>query len=62
MLIAIVTRFDLKMLQYNAVNIFINIPLNKTIYIKIPIRYKEKRKILHLYKVLYELKKLPLLC
>ena len=60
-LMAIATRFDLKMLQYDAVNAFVNTPLNKTIYIKMPMGYKEKRKILHLYKVLYGLKKSPLL-
>ena len=49
------------MLQYNAVNVFINILLNKIIYIKIPMGYKEKKKVLYLYKVLYGLRKLPLL-
>ena len=38
-----------------------NTPLNKKIYIKIPIGYKEKGKVLHFYKALYELKKSPLL-
>ena len=60
-LMAIATQFDLKMLSYDAINAFINTPLNKIIYIKILIRHKEKGKILHLYKVLYGLKKLPLL-
>ena len=60
-LVAIAIRFDLKMLQYNTVNAFVNTPLNKTIYIKMLIRYKEKRKVLYFYKVLYGLKKLPLL-
>ena len=31
------------------------------IYIRIPMGYKEKGKVLHLYKALYGLKKLPLL-
>ena len=60
-LMAIATRFNLKMLEYNAVNAFVNTPLNKTIYIKIPMGHKKKRKILHLHKALYGLKKLPLL-
>ena len=58
---AIAIQFDLKIFQYNAINSFVNTLLNKTIYIKIPIGYKEKMKVLHLYKVLYGLKKLPLL-
>ena len=60
-LMAIATRFDLKILQYNTVNAFINTLLNKIIYIKIPIRYKKKGKVLYFHKVLYKLKKLPLL-
>ena len=60
-LMAIVTRFDLKIFEYNAVNIFINTLLNKTIYIKMPLRYKNKGKVLYLYKALYGLKKSPLL-
>ena len=58
---AIATRFNLKILQYNAIHIFINTLLNKTIYIKIPIRYNEKRKVLYFYKVLYGLKKITLI-
>ena len=60
-LIAIATRFDLKIFQYNAINAFVNTLLNKTIYIRIPVGYKEKGKVLYLYKALYGLKKLPLL-
>ena len=57
----IATRFNLKILQYNAVNVFVNTPLNKIIYIRILMGYQEKGKILYLYKILYGLKKLPLL-
>ena len=60
-LMVIAIRFNFKIFQYDAVNAFINTLLNKMIYIRIPIGYKEKRKILYLYKVLYRLKKLPLL-
>ena len=58
---AIATRFNFKILQYNAVNVFVNTLLNKIIYINILMGYKEKRKILHLHKALYGLKKSPLL-
>ena len=60
-LMAIAIQFNLKILQYNVVNTFINTLLNKMIYIRIPVGHKEKGKILHLYKVLYRLKKSPLL-
>ena len=61
MLMAIATRFDLKILQYDAINAFINTPLNETIYIRMPMGYKEKGKVLYLHKALYGLRKLPLL-
>ena len=60
-LVAIIIRFDFKMFQYDVVNVLINTPLNKTIYIRMPVGYKEKGKILHLYKALYGLRKLSLL-
>ena len=60
-LVVIATRFDLKILQYDTINAFINTPLNKTIYIKILMGYKEKGKVLYLYKALYGLRKLLLL-
>ena len=40
---AITTRFNLKIFQYNVINVFINTPLNKIIYIRTLIKYKEKR-------------------
>ena len=57
MLIAIAIRFNLKILQYDTINI-INTLLNKIIYIRIFIRYKEKGKVLHFYKALYRWKKI----
>ena len=60
-LIVIFIRFNFEILEYNAVNIFINAPLNKTIHIRIPIGYKEKEKVLYLYKALYGLRKSLLL-
>ncbi|QGI85702.1 hypothetical protein CEK25_012431 [Fusarium fujikuroi] len=40
-LIAIATRFNYKILQYNAVNAFIQLTLNKDIYIEMPIGYRK---------------------
>ena len=60
-LVAIATRFDLKIFLYDVINVFINAPLNEMIYIRIFVGYKEKGKVLYLYKALYGLRKLPLL-
>ena len=60
-LVAIATRFDLEMLQYDAVNAFVNAPLDETIYMRMPVGHKEKGKVLHLHKALYGLRKSPLL-
>ena len=60
-LVIIITWFDLEIIKYDAVNTFINAPLNKVIYIRISPRYYEKRKVLFLYKTLYNLKKILVL-
>ena len=58
---AIATRFDLEMLQYDAVNAFVNTPLDEAIYMRMPVGHKEKGKVLYLHKALYGLRKSPLL-
>jgi len=58
---AITARFDLELIQYNAVNAFINAILENTIYIKMPTGYRTSRKILRLKKALYSLRQSPLL-
>lgn len=41
MLIIITAKFDLELKQYNIINTFINIKLDKKIYIKIPLGYQK---------------------
>ena len=53
--IAIATRFNLKLLQFNAVNAFVNADLDKEVYIYIPLGYRRFRTILQLNKALYSL-------
>ena len=60
-LIAIATRFDLELIQYNIVNIFINVDIKEDVFIKIPPGYRRTGTILKLNKALYGLRKSPLL-
>lgn len=60
-LMTIAAQFDLKLLQYNAVNTFINAKLNKEKFIKLPPGYWERGKVLSLKKALYKLRKSPVL-
>ena len=61
MLIAIATYFDLEMVQYDAVNAFVNAPLDKVVYMRMPPGYREQGMVLFLHKALYGLRKSPLL-
>ena len=54
-IIAIAARFDLELLQYNAVNAFVNIKLNKDIFMKMLSDYRQTVTILKLNKALYGL-------
>jgi hypothetical protein len=61
-LIAIATRFDLEMKQYDAVNAFVNASIDEVIYMRMPPgRRGAGDKILLLKKALYGLRKSPLL-
>ena len=60
-LVIIMTCFDLEIIQYNAVNAFVNAPLDKVIYIRIPPEYCERGIVLFLHKALYGSRKSPLL-
>ncbi|RYP53215.1 hypothetical protein DL770_011001 [Monosporascus sp. CRB-9-2] len=60
-LIAIAARFDLKLIQYDAVNAFVNAKLDKEIYMKMPPGYRKPGTILRLLKALYGLRESPLL-
>jgi hypothetical protein len=60
-LVAIAARFDMEMLQYDAVNAFVNAPLGEEKYMEMPPGYRRAGKILSLKKALYGLRKSPLL-
>ena len=54
---AIIIKFNLEIIQINAVNIFIYCDFNKVIYIKLPLGFNKgkKDKVLRLRKALYRL-------
>ena len=58
---AVAARFNLELLQYNAINAFINVNLDKDVFMELPPRHRKAGKILHFRKVLFSLCKLPLL-
>jgi hypothetical protein len=60
-LLALIAAFDLETLQYDAINAFLNSPLNKNIYVSYPPGYYKKNKALKLYKALYGLRRSGLL-
>lgn len=60
-LIAIANRFNLEMIQYDAVNAFVNASLDEEIYMKMPPGYRKRGVLLWLQKALYGLRKSPLL-
>lgn len=58
---AIAARFDLELMQYDAVNIFVNVRLDKEVFMKMPPGYRRQGTILRLKKALYRLRKSPFL-
>ncbi|KAL6362809.1 hypothetical protein LRP88_04119 [Fusarium phalaenopsidis] len=60
-LIAIAARFDLDLIQYDAVNAFVNARLDKKILMRMPPGYRKAGKILLIQKALYGLRESPLL-
>jgi len=60
-LIAIANRFDLELKQYDAVNAFVNAPLDEVVYMRLPPGRRRSDKVLLLKKALYGLRKSPLL-
>lgn len=60
-LMAIAARFDLEMIQYDAVNAFVNAKLNKDVFMRMPPGYRKFGTILALQKALYGLRESPLL-
>ncbi len=60
-LLAQVAKFDLKTLQLDAVNAFVNVDLDKTVFMRMPPGYSEHGKILKLNRALYGLLRFLLL-
>jgi Reverse transcriptase (RNA-dependent DNA polymerase) len=55
-LMAIAARFDLELIQYDAVNAFVNADLKQNIYMRMPPGYRKAGLILKLLKALYGLR------
>lgn len=60
-LIAIAARFDLELIQFDAMNAFVNVPLDEEVYMRLPPGYRTPGKIARLKKALYGLRRSPLL-
>lgn len=60
-LMAIAARFNLELIQYDAVNAFVNARLQKPVYMQMPAGYRSPGKVLQLNKALYGLRESPLL-
>ncbi|RYC78724.1 hypothetical protein BFJ63_vAg18401 [Fusarium oxysporum f. sp. narcissi] len=60
-LMAIAARFDLELIQYDAVNAFVNAKLDKPVFMRMPPGYRKPRTVLMLQKALYGLRESPLL-
>jgi hypothetical protein len=58
---AVAARFDLELLQYDAINAFVNADLDEDVYMELLPRHRKAGRILHLKKALFGLCKLPLL-
>ncbi|KAF4465435.1 hypothetical protein FALBO_7720, partial [Fusarium albosuccineum] len=60
-LIAAAARFDLELLQYDAVNAFVHASIDEVIYMQMPPGHREHGEVLRLRKALYGLRRSPLL-
>lgn len=60
-LVAIANRFDLKLLQYDAVNAFVHADIDEEVYMEMPPGHRKNGYILRLRKALYGLRRSPLL-
>lgn len=60
-LIAIAARFDLELIQYDAVNAFVNATIDEDIFMRMPPGHRKAGTHLKLNKALYGLRKSPLL-
>ena len=60
-LMALSARFDLELIQYDAVNAFVNAQLNEEVYMRMPPGHRRQGTVLRLNKALYGLRNSPLL-
>lgn len=60
-LMAIAARFDLELVQYDAVNAFVNAKMDRDIFMKMPPGHRKPGRILKLQRALYGLRCSPLL-
>ncbi|KAL2137689.1 hypothetical protein VTI28DRAFT_8559 [Corynascus sepedonium] len=60
-LMAVAARFDLELIQYDAVNAFVNAKIDEDIFMRMPPGYRKNGTLLKLNKALYGLRKSPLL-
>jgi hypothetical protein len=60
-LISIAARFDLELIRYDAVNAFVNAPLQRKVFMTMPPGHRKAGTILLLNKALYGLREAPLL-
>lgn len=60
-LMAVAARFDLELIQYDAVNAFVNAELDKNVFMRMPPGHRKPGMILMLRKALYGLRESPLL-
>ena len=54
-------QFNLKLIQYDAVNTFVHAKLNETVFMRILDEYQKNNYILKLNKALYKLQQFPIL-
>lgn len=60
-LMAIAARFDLEVIQFDAVNAFVNAQLDEEVFMRLPPGYRKPGEVLRLNKALYGLRRSPLL-
>ena len=56
---AIAAKYDLELKQYDGTNAFVHAPLDREVYMKMPVGYQRKGTILKLQKALYGLRIAP---
>jgi hypothetical protein len=58
---AVMAKFNLEIIQLDAINAFVNANLNELVYMRTPSGFSVKNHVLRLNKAFYELRRSPLL-